>query len=224
MATDKRVFTMRMQSENFEKIKKIAEFNKRSIAMQIEFLVETCISEFENTHGRIIVDTEAYKIDFSGNRYNTPNLKLHLEPEGTLKYIFDNNDEVLQGSLKYTFGYYNATRNFLLLEQIEGDLISNVINSKNEIYYSCIMKLINTNLEIPYEQMSNRVDIFFNFQGEYKELEIGKKATKNRGYTEIVNALPRDNETISKWLKKPVAERKDFWRKEIERIYIQKDD
>lgn len=50
MATDKRPFTMRMQPENFEKIKRIAEYNKRSIAMQIEYLIEECISEFEKNH------------------------------------------------------------------------------------------------------------------------------------------------------------------------------
>jgi hypothetical protein len=53
MTTDKRAFTMRMQPENFAKIKHIAEHNKRSIAMQIEFLIETCVSEFEKKHGII---------------------------------------------------------------------------------------------------------------------------------------------------------------------------
>lgn len=53
MATDKRPFTMRMQAENFEKIKYIAEFNKRSIAMQIEYLIEQCALDFEREHGEI---------------------------------------------------------------------------------------------------------------------------------------------------------------------------
>ena len=53
MATDKRAFTMRMQPQNFSKIKFIAEQNKRSIAMQIEFLIENCISEYESEHGAI---------------------------------------------------------------------------------------------------------------------------------------------------------------------------
>jgi len=57
MATDKRPFTMRMQAENFEKIKHIAEANKRSIAMQIEYLIEQCVLDFENTHGVIPVQT-----------------------------------------------------------------------------------------------------------------------------------------------------------------------
>lgn len=55
MATDKRAFTMRMQAENFEKIKYIAESNKRSIAMQIEYLIEQCALEFEKERGAIPV-------------------------------------------------------------------------------------------------------------------------------------------------------------------------
>lgn len=55
MATEKRAFTMRMQHENFDKIKFVAEQNKRSIAMQIEFLIEDCISKYEAEHGPITV-------------------------------------------------------------------------------------------------------------------------------------------------------------------------
>ena len=55
MTTDKRAFTMRMQPTNFDKIKYIAEQNKRSIAMQIEFLIEKCITEFEKEHGAITI-------------------------------------------------------------------------------------------------------------------------------------------------------------------------
>ena len=55
MATDKRAFTMRMQPENFETIKYVSEVNKRSIAMQIEFLIEKCIAEYEKEHGTISI-------------------------------------------------------------------------------------------------------------------------------------------------------------------------
>ena len=53
MATDKKAFTMRMQQENFEKIRYISEANKRSIAMQIEFLIEQCIADYEKSNGKI---------------------------------------------------------------------------------------------------------------------------------------------------------------------------
>ena len=58
MTTNKRAFTMRMQPENFEKIKYISDCNKRSIAMQIEFLIENCIKEFEKTNGLIKTSNE----------------------------------------------------------------------------------------------------------------------------------------------------------------------
>lgn len=53
MATDKRQFTMRMQQENFDKIRVIAAVNKRSAAMQIEYLIEKCINEYEEHFGKI---------------------------------------------------------------------------------------------------------------------------------------------------------------------------
>lgn len=59
MATDKRAFTMRMQQNNFDKIKVIAAANKRSIAMQIEFLIENCIRSYEELHGEIHSENEA---------------------------------------------------------------------------------------------------------------------------------------------------------------------
>lgn len=56
MATDKRQFTLRLQEENFEKIKFIAEVNKRSITMEIEYALEKYIAEFEKKHGSIKIE------------------------------------------------------------------------------------------------------------------------------------------------------------------------
>ncbi|MEX1028642.1 MAG: Arc family DNA-binding protein [Paenibacillaceae bacterium] len=56
MATNKRVFTLRLEEENFEKIKFIADKNKRSIAMQIEYLIEQHINEFEKKNGIIRIN------------------------------------------------------------------------------------------------------------------------------------------------------------------------
>lgn len=58
LATDKRQFTLRMQEQNFLKIKHIAETQKRSIAMQIEYLVEEHIKTYESEHGKIILPDE----------------------------------------------------------------------------------------------------------------------------------------------------------------------
>ena len=54
MSTDKRQFTMRMQPENFDKIRVISAINKRSMAMQIEYLIEQCIKEYELERGEIV--------------------------------------------------------------------------------------------------------------------------------------------------------------------------
>ena len=53
MSTNKRPFTMRMQPQNFDKMRVIAAVNKRSVAMQIEYLMEKCIAEYEGKHGQI---------------------------------------------------------------------------------------------------------------------------------------------------------------------------
>lgn len=58
MATDKRQFTLRLSEENFEKIKYIASVNKRSIAMQIEYLIEQYIKQWEKEHGEIDISQE----------------------------------------------------------------------------------------------------------------------------------------------------------------------
>jgi len=55
MATEKRQFTMRMSEENFDKIRIIAAYNKRSIAMQVEHLIEECIREHEKCYGQIVI-------------------------------------------------------------------------------------------------------------------------------------------------------------------------
>ncbi len=56
MATNKRVFTLRLEEKNFDKIKFIADKNKRSIAMQIEYLIEKHIEEYEKTNGSIKIN------------------------------------------------------------------------------------------------------------------------------------------------------------------------
>jgi hypothetical protein len=53
MPTNKRVFTLRLQDENFDKIKYIADKSKRSIAMQIEYLIELYIEKYEKDNGSI---------------------------------------------------------------------------------------------------------------------------------------------------------------------------
>jgi hypothetical protein len=53
VATDKRQFTLRLKDKNFEKLKVIAQENKRSITMEIEYILEQHIASFERKHGPI---------------------------------------------------------------------------------------------------------------------------------------------------------------------------
>ncbi len=53
MTTEKRQFTLRLQEENFLKIKELAEKDRRSIAMEIEYILEQYISEHEKKYGMI---------------------------------------------------------------------------------------------------------------------------------------------------------------------------
>lgn len=45
------------QEENIIKMKTIAKYNKRSVAKELEFLIEKHIAEFEKEHGEIEICT-----------------------------------------------------------------------------------------------------------------------------------------------------------------------
>ena len=58
MSTEKRRYTLRLHDDTFENIKYIAEKSKRSIAMQIEYILEKYVAEFEKENGPISAPTE----------------------------------------------------------------------------------------------------------------------------------------------------------------------
>lgn len=58
MPTDKRVFTLRMDDGLYEKLKVIADKNKRSLNRQIEFLAEKCAEDYEKEYGEIETEKE----------------------------------------------------------------------------------------------------------------------------------------------------------------------
>ena len=61
MTSDKRQFTLRLQDINFDKIKFISEKSKRSIAMQIEYVIERYIEDYEKQNGSIKINQEEWK-------------------------------------------------------------------------------------------------------------------------------------------------------------------
>lgn len=53
MTTDKIQFTLRLNENIHDKIKIIAERNRRSLTMQIEFVIEQYIKDYETKNGKI---------------------------------------------------------------------------------------------------------------------------------------------------------------------------
>ena len=57
MATDKRQFTLRMQEKTYERVRYLAFIERRSIAMEIEHIINEYADSYEQLNGPIpIVD------------------------------------------------------------------------------------------------------------------------------------------------------------------------
>ena len=52
MATDKKAFTMRLEPQNYEKFLAISKKNRRSMAAELELLVEHYIENYETQNGQ----------------------------------------------------------------------------------------------------------------------------------------------------------------------------
>ena len=53
MATEKRQFTLRVQEDTYERARYLAYIERRSIAMEIEHMINTYASAYEKEHGSI---------------------------------------------------------------------------------------------------------------------------------------------------------------------------
>ena len=58
MATNKKAFTMRLDWQNYEKFVVISKKNRRSMAAELELLVEQYISNYELQNGQILLDVD----------------------------------------------------------------------------------------------------------------------------------------------------------------------
>lgn len=67
MKKEKQAFTVRLPKQDFLKIKTIAEIDKRTLQMQIEFVVSQFIKKYENENGTISLINNSINIDNSGN-------------------------------------------------------------------------------------------------------------------------------------------------------------
>ena len=59
MAKNKKAFTMRIDAELLDKLRVIADSNKRSASMQIEFFLEECIAKYEAQNGTIRIPSDS---------------------------------------------------------------------------------------------------------------------------------------------------------------------
>ena len=56
MATDKKAFTMRLEPINYLKFLSISKKNRRSMAAELELLVEQYIENYESQNGEIPIE------------------------------------------------------------------------------------------------------------------------------------------------------------------------
>ncbi len=56
MSTNKIQTGIRFEPELLYKITQVAKHNKRSLNAQLEFLAQTCVKEFEEKNGNIVID------------------------------------------------------------------------------------------------------------------------------------------------------------------------
>ena len=79
MATKKRPVLIRVQPYNYEKLKAIADSNRRSVSNQLEFLMEKFIESYETQNGQIPLPADfkqsnAVVNDFGNNNFQVTNV------------------------------------------------------------------------------------------------------------------------------------------------------
>ena len=81
---------MRVQSENFDKIRIIAAINKRSVAMQIEYLIENCIANYETNYGQISLNVDEGQKNSAvvNNQFGNNNLQVTTIWKNFFKFAF----------------------------------------------------------------------------------------------------------------------------------------
>ena len=62
MATEKRQFTLRMQDSTYEKIRYLAFVDRRSIAMEIEYIINKYADDYEKENGTIPIENPSEDI------------------------------------------------------------------------------------------------------------------------------------------------------------------
>ena len=58
MANDRKAFSVRMEPINYDKLNTLARRNKRSMAMELEYIVEQYFEGYESQYGQITPDAK----------------------------------------------------------------------------------------------------------------------------------------------------------------------
>ena len=77
-ATNKKAFTMRLDWQNYEKFVAISKKNRRSMAAELELLVEQYIAKYESQNGQILltVDENQKNSAVFNNQFGNNNLQV----------------------------------------------------------------------------------------------------------------------------------------------------
>lgn len=78
MATNKKAFTMRLDWQNYEKFVAISKKNRRSMAAELELIVEQYIAKYESQNGQILltVDENQKNSAVFNNQFGNNNMQV----------------------------------------------------------------------------------------------------------------------------------------------------
>lgn len=78
MTTNKKAFTMRLDWQNYEKFVAISKKNRRSMAAELELIVEQYIAKYESQNGQILltVDENQKNSAVFNNQFGNNNLQV----------------------------------------------------------------------------------------------------------------------------------------------------
>lgn len=76
MASNKKAFTMRLEPQNYEKFAAISKKNKRSMAAELELIVEQYIGNYESQNGQIPLAAEKNKVVFNNQVLGNNNFQV----------------------------------------------------------------------------------------------------------------------------------------------------
>ena len=138
---------------------------------------------------------------------------LYSSPEGEIKYVFRGEkgiSDIYVGKIKYLFGISpfenletnSLPRQFLLIEEVEGEFLADTIHSKGAFMFLSLVCLLNHEIGFEYDPFhNNNADLIIQADGSYNEISIDIAESVG------LHALSFNEEDVTLWLAMPNAER-----------------